>query len=124
MKPYLLPDEFKDLNSFTSGWALSTEEERNKKRLASSMQEIRAFYDAVCPMARHRQLRQVPACSLAARFGAELSVRGCSAKFLPTAVLRATPSGAVGTFVEQQTSLERRPPASWQAKTPREMDGS
>lgn len=49
MKPYLLPDEFKDLDSFTSGWALSTEEERNKKRLASSMQEIRAFYDAVCP---------------------------------------------------------------------------
>lgn len=41
-----LPPEFSDLERF-SDWCLSTEAERYAKRLASSMQEMQAFYDAI-----------------------------------------------------------------------------
>ena len=41
-----LPPEFSDLERF-SDWCLPTEAERYAKRLASSMQEIQAFYDAI-----------------------------------------------------------------------------
>lgn len=40
-----LPVEFADLAPFAS-WALRTEAERYAKRLASSMEELQAFYDA------------------------------------------------------------------------------
>jgi hypothetical protein len=40
-----LPPEFSDLEQF-SEWCLPTEAERYAKRLASSMQDIQAFYDA------------------------------------------------------------------------------
>ena len=43
-----LPEPFHDLEPF-SGWALAKESERTGKRLASTMAEIRAFYDAVLP---------------------------------------------------------------------------
>lgn len=42
----LLPPEFADLERFAEDWCLATEEERWKKRLASSMAEMQAFYDA------------------------------------------------------------------------------
>ena len=45
----LLPNPFKDLEPFASGWALATERERNRKRLSSTMEELRAFYNAVLP---------------------------------------------------------------------------
>jgi hypothetical protein len=41
-----LPPEFADLELF-SDWCLATEAERYAKRLASSMHEIQAFYDAI-----------------------------------------------------------------------------
>jgi hypothetical protein len=41
-----LPPEFADLEQF-SEWCLPTEAERYGKRLASSMVEIQAFYDAI-----------------------------------------------------------------------------
>jgi hypothetical protein len=41
-----LPAEFQDLAPFVD-WALGTETERMTKRMASSMKEIRAFYDAM-----------------------------------------------------------------------------
>lgn len=41
-----LPPEFADLEQF-SDWCLPTEAQRYAKRLASSMQEIQAFYDAI-----------------------------------------------------------------------------
>ncbi|MDT5399862.1 MAG: hypothetical protein QOK33_3093, partial [Mycobacterium sp.] len=41
-----LPPEFADLEQF-SGWCLPTEPQRYAKRLASSMVEMQAFYDAV-----------------------------------------------------------------------------
>ena len=51
-----LPDEFQDLAPWLD-WALEPERARTEKREASSMAEIRAFYDAVLPrleeMIRH-----------------------------------------------------------------------
>ena len=44
----LLPAEFADLEPF-SGWILATERERYAKRLASTMEEMQAFYDAAFP---------------------------------------------------------------------------
>ena len=44
----VLPAPFHDLAPF-SGWALAKESERTGKRLASTMEEIRAFYDAMLP---------------------------------------------------------------------------
>lgn len=41
-----LPAEFADLEQY-SGWCLGSEAERYAKRLASTMQEMQAFYDAV-----------------------------------------------------------------------------
>ncbi|MEU5880514.1 hypothetical protein [Spirillospora sp. NPDC047279] len=43
----LLPGEFAELEPFAPGWCLATEPERYAKRLASSMEEMQAFYDAI-----------------------------------------------------------------------------
>ncbi len=43
-----LPEDFKSLAPFIA-WALPTERERTIKRLASSMEELNAFYAAVMP---------------------------------------------------------------------------
>ena len=43
-----LPADFSDLEPF-AGWGLPTERERYAKRLASTMEELQAFYDAVFP---------------------------------------------------------------------------
>ncbi len=43
-----LPAEFADLEPFLE-WDLATEPERYAKRLASTMPEMRAFYDAAFP---------------------------------------------------------------------------
>jgi hypothetical protein len=41
----MLPADFADLEPY-AGWALATEPERYAKRLASTMEEMQAFYDA------------------------------------------------------------------------------
>jgi hypothetical protein len=43
-----LPPEFADLEPYAD-WALPTANERYAKRLASSMEELQAFYDAAFP---------------------------------------------------------------------------
>jgi hypothetical protein len=43
-----LPTDFADLEPFAD-WSLETEAERYAKRLASTMDEIQAFYDAAFP---------------------------------------------------------------------------
>lgn len=43
-----LPEAFADLEPFAD-WCLATERERYAKRLASSMDELQAFYDAAFP---------------------------------------------------------------------------
>jgi hypothetical protein len=44
----VLPPEFADLEPF-SGWALHGERARYAKRMASTMEELQAFYDAAFP---------------------------------------------------------------------------
>lgn len=51
MAERMLPAEFSDLEPFVREWCLDSEPERYAKRLASSMDEIQAFYDAVFPRA-------------------------------------------------------------------------
>ena len=51
MAAVLLPPEFSDLERFAADWCLATEPERYAKRLASTMDELQAFYDAVFPRA-------------------------------------------------------------------------
>ena len=47
----LLPGEFADLEPFAAGWCLPSEPARYAKRLASSMAEMQALYDATTPRA-------------------------------------------------------------------------
>ena len=44
----ILPADFADLEPFAD-WSLETEAERYAKRLASTMDEMQAFYDAALP---------------------------------------------------------------------------
>lgn len=44
-----LPDGFAALEPFTARWALASEQARNAERLASSLADIRRFYDAMLP---------------------------------------------------------------------------
>ena len=44
----VFPAEFADLEPFAN-WSLASENERYAKRLASSMDELQAFYDAAFP---------------------------------------------------------------------------
>ena len=44
----VLPTEFADLEPYAD-WSLETEAQRYAKRLASSMDELQAFYDAAFP---------------------------------------------------------------------------
>lgn len=45
----LLPAPFADLEPFAAVWCLPTERERYDRRLASTMDELQAFYDAAFP---------------------------------------------------------------------------
>jgi hypothetical protein len=45
----LLPTAFADLEPFAATWCLATESERYARRMASSMDEMQAFYDAFFP---------------------------------------------------------------------------
>jgi hypothetical protein len=47
----MLPAEFSDLEPFAQKWCLGSEPERFETRMASSMDEMQAFYDAVTPRA-------------------------------------------------------------------------
>ena len=47
----LLPKEFADLEPFAADWCLATEPERYDKRLATSVNDMQAFYDAITPRA-------------------------------------------------------------------------
>jgi hypothetical protein len=43
----MLPNDFSDLEPYAADWCLPTEAERQAQRLASTMPQIQAFYDAV-----------------------------------------------------------------------------
>ncbi|MBV9663834.1 MAG: hypothetical protein JOZ37_07695 [Actinobacteria bacterium] len=51
MSAALLPGEFADLEPFAPTWCLATEPERWERRLATTMDEMQAFYDACFPRA-------------------------------------------------------------------------
>ena len=51
MADRMLPAEFSDLEPFAKDWCLDSEPERYAKRLASTMEEMQAFYDAIAPRA-------------------------------------------------------------------------
>ena len=51
MSATLLPPEFADLEPFAPTWCLPTEPERWARRLASTMEDMQAFYDACFPRA-------------------------------------------------------------------------
>ncbi len=51
MTTTLLPGEFSDLEPFAAKWCLTTERERYAERLASTMDEMQALYDAAMPRA-------------------------------------------------------------------------
>jgi hypothetical protein len=46
-----LPPEFAQLEPYAATWCLATEPERWARRLRSTMEEMRAFYDAFFPRA-------------------------------------------------------------------------
>jgi len=58
----LLPPEFSDLERFVADWCLDGEPQRYAKRLASTMEEIQEFYDAIMPRAEEamRYLEKFP----------------------------------------------------------------
>jgi hypothetical protein len=47
----MLPGEFADLEPFAETWSLATEPERYGRRMASTMEEMQQFYDAIVPRA-------------------------------------------------------------------------
>jgi hypothetical protein len=49
--PRQLPPEFSDLNRFVADWALPTEKERYFKLLATDLETLRPFFDAMLPRA-------------------------------------------------------------------------
>jgi hypothetical protein len=51
MDTALLPSEFSDLEPFAAKWCLPSERERYAARLASTMDEMQALYDATMPRA-------------------------------------------------------------------------
>ena len=51
MTDAFLPPEFSDLEPFAKAWCLGSEPERYAKRLASTMDEMQTFYDAIFPRA-------------------------------------------------------------------------
>ena len=62
MAEALLPPEFSDLEPWVADWCLDGEPERYAKRLASTMDEIQEFYDAIMPRAEEaiRYLEKLP----------------------------------------------------------------
>jgi hypothetical protein len=48
-RSHSLPDAFRDLERFASEWALATEYERREKRVGSSMEDLRDYYELVQP---------------------------------------------------------------------------
>jgi hypothetical protein len=47
----MLPTEFAELEPYAETWCLPTEPQRWERRLATSMEDMRSFYDACFPRA-------------------------------------------------------------------------
>ncbi len=51
MSDRLLPEAFADLDPWAGDWGLPTERERNSRRLGSTWEQLRSFYDVMLPRA-------------------------------------------------------------------------
>ncbi|WP_019927627.1 hypothetical protein [Nocardia sp. BMG111209] len=51
MTTALLPEAFRDLEPYVGEWAKATRQERYDTRLATTIEELDAFYDAIAPHA-------------------------------------------------------------------------
>jgi hypothetical protein len=51
MADSMLPSPFADLEPFAARWCLGSERERFAERMASTMADMQAFYDAITPRA-------------------------------------------------------------------------
>ena len=51
MTESFLPTGFSDLEPFAAAWCLATEPERFAARMASNMDDMQSFYDAITPRA-------------------------------------------------------------------------
>ena len=51
MSKALLPNQFSDFEKYAAKWCLPTERERFAQRMASTMEEMQAFYDVFFPRA-------------------------------------------------------------------------
>jgi hypothetical protein len=62
----MLPVEFADLEPFAATWCLGSEPERYAQRMASTVDDMQAFYDAIVPRveAAIAHLEQFPLDSL------------------------------------------------------------
>jgi len=49
MSDALLPSQFSNLEPYAAKWCLPTERQRYAQRMASTMDEMQAFYDALFP---------------------------------------------------------------------------
>ena len=49
MSDALLPSQFSNLEPYAAKWCLPTERQRFAQRMASTMDEMQAFYDAFFP---------------------------------------------------------------------------
>ena len=45
----LLPDDFNALEPLVEAWALSTQNERQQRRITSTRQELKSFYNSMLP---------------------------------------------------------------------------
>jgi len=45
----LLPENYQDLEPFAADWCLDTQDERQRKRRASTAEQLRSFYAAISP---------------------------------------------------------------------------
>ena len=61
-----LPEEFTELEPFAESWCRTTERQRYAQRMASTIEEMQAFYDAVVPRVEEAMtyLDQLPLDSL------------------------------------------------------------
>ena len=92
MAESLLPDQFKDLEPYLA-WALESERERTEKKATTSIDEIRAFFDAMMPQL-DKILDHLDGC-----FGEEMPVREHRLYLMSLSLVE------VATFVE----LYKRP---------------
>lgn len=97
MLKQVLPDSFKDLQLLADEWALPTEQERNRKRISSSMEEIQAFYMALIPRAADalEYLEPFPCSNIAATEG---GLPGAERKLLELLLALAEVAPAVEVF--------------------------